>query len=188
MTDTKTIFENVPDEDMKRLITGAVENQVYGNPALAIDGNANDVETTNAISFSLHGKLYSMAADAAIDISSECAQFTTDALTTIVLADDYEAVYIFTVSKAGALNYVRSTPLAIASTEAHAIPDFDRDTLVCFAAVKVRNETGAAFVFGTTEFSDSTGDGITDTYYNLNNPFPGQNENLFGTPAVAITT
>jgi len=176
VTNTDKRIEEISRQDYIDHIKNATQNMVAGPCDFAIDANTNDVETATAFYFCIGGIWYTKAIDAAIDISAECAQFATDALSSITLADDYEAVYIFTIAADGTLDYVRSTPLALDSGTYHEVPDFDRDTVVCFAAVKVLNETGSVFTFGTTGLDTS---GITDTYYNLQNPFPG--DKIFGT-------
>lgn len=129
-----------------------------------IDGNANDVQTTAAVDYFIKGIGYTLAADAALDISADVDNIADiDALPT-----GYTCVYVFEADASG--NYTVSAGEQVLTADITAgtkTADWPAPTSadVCpFAAVKVVNATGSNYVFGTTALDTA---GITDTYYNL---------------------
>lgn len=142
---------------------GLIGTRCHGAAGFAIDGvNAENVETANAFDYSINGIMYSNAADAEIDISAEIASLPAD------LADGNEQIYVFCIDSAGAYYVIAGDVVANADIDAGTKnshwPEGGGDDMCAFAAVKVKNASGADFILGTTALSAA---GITDTYYDL---------------------
>ena len=135
---------------------------------LSIDANANDVETDNAIVFTIAGIAYTLAAQAAIDISA-VAGYTPTALATA-----FQRIYLFHVTSAGTIGITEGTAHATA-----AVCPATPAGKVAFGYVKVVNASGGDFTFGTTEL---TAAGITATYVDLVGNASGGQELVISAP------
>ena len=150
------------NQDLINIIT-LLANRVLGKAGISIDANTNDVETDNAIDFVINGIVYQLAAQTAIDISGlDFYDADGEALSAVAAqADDYDCLYVFSVNASGTIIVSQATAVALGG--AIVFPTIPSG-YVPLGAVKVVNETGSAFTFGTTGLDTS---GITDTYYDL---------------------
>jgi hypothetical protein len=136
-----------------------LRNKALNSGVLAIKATANaDAKTTAAIAFTLAGVLYSLAAQATLDLSA--------LVTKVIAAGESAAIFLFT-NASGTVTAVAVDPDADGK---YVCPDFDTDAKVCFGAIKLVNGTASDFTVGTTAL-DTTD--ITSTYYNLSGFYPG---------------
>lgn len=167
---TDRIDEIVPSEDMQTLIQDA-QSGVWTIAGLAIHGgNVENMLTANVSQYSIGRQCYTLAAAGEIDISALTGGGGT-------VADGATAVLLVLLVAAGTISFVQSADYTNASGDTIVVPDYDRATYACIGAVKIKNETGSEWIFGTDNLSEAS---ITDTYYNLNSPFPGD-ATIFGT-------
>jgi len=138
-------------------------NRGMSLPGFAIDAAATqDVETANEYQYSINGIGYTKAAQTGIDISA--ATFVNGEGTTVDIAniaDDYQGYLMAVIDSAGTIKFTQGPIVAITATvtrprcPANHCPIGD---------VLIYNESGAAFVVGTTGLDTS---GVTDTYADL---------------------
>lgn len=138
---------------------------VTGKAGFSIDANANDVQTTTAVTYYINGLAYTYAIDAAIDISAEVTNLADIA----DLPAGYTCLYVFEIDSAGAFTVAAGeqvlTADITAGTKSVDVPIPTADTVCPFAMLKVVNgQASADFVLGTTALDTA---GITDTYYDI---------------------
>ncbi len=133
-----------------------------GKVGFSVDANANDVQTTAAASYFIGGVGYTLAIDAAIDISAEISDLPD------ALATGYTQVFIFEVDASG--NYTVSageqvlTADITAGTKSADVPAPSSASVCPFGMLKVVNASGSNFVLGTTSTAAS---GVTSTFKDI---------------------
>ena len=136
----------------------------HGKAGLAIHGaNLENVQTTAGIDFSIDGVVYSFWLAGEIDLSALTVidPDTGDTTTISAQADDTDRIYLLALTSAGAVRIIQG--VAVETGETCYCPQCPV-TLAPFGAVKVENNSGATFTFGTTSLGAA---GITDSYYDL---------------------
>lgn len=138
-------------------------NRCYGYAGLADHGSHVDVLTANAVSYSINGVMYTLAAQTAIDLSA-AGYITEDGVATTLaaLADGYTAVYLLVVNAAGTIKVIQSD--AVANGGDIYCPRMPESLYAPIGYFKVVNTSGSAYTVGTT---DKSGTGVTDTYASL---------------------
>ena len=148
-------LRNVSHAHMRYLLG----TRCMANPGLSIDANTNDVETDNAIIYSISGLIYALAAQAAIDISTLTGTGVGKSV-----ANLYTQLFVFEVNAAGTITVNAGdavlTADITAGTKIRHVPDPSSANVCPIGAVLIVNTSGAAFVFGTT-----TGMGTYATFY-----------------------
>lgn len=118
-----------------------------GKAGFSIDSNANDVQTTAAATYYIKGIGYTLAVDAAIDISAEI-----DLANVVVVPAGYTCVFVFEVDAAGGYTVSQGdlvlTADITAGTKTAHWPAPSSDDVCAFGAVKVA--ATADFTLGTT--------------------------------------
>ena len=152
-------LEDVGDAGIRNLFG----NMCFTAGGLSIDASANDVETDNAVTFTVKGVFYSLSAITAIDISG------LTGLSTTALADGKTQIFGFEASTdASTVTVVYGAQVTTADITAGTAevswPRASTTDHTVFGAVKVVNASSADFVLGTTNLSAA---GITDTYYDI---------------------
>lgn len=138
-------------------------NRSYSKGILAVDGaNAENVQTTNAVEYSINGIMYSKAAVAEIDLSGLTAIDENGVtVTDLTLAAGYTKAYLLVLNAGGDIRIVPGLPVANGGT---CVPPSCPADHAPFGAVKVVNASSSAFTFGTT---DTDAASITSTFYDL---------------------
>ncbi len=140
-----------------------IANRAYSKGVIAIDGtNTENVQTSAAVDYSIGGVMYQLAITAEIDVSGLGVLTEAGATTTMTAqADLTDRIYLLVLNTAGAIKVIQGAAVATGATcYCPSVPD----SYCAFAAVKVKNATGSAFTFGTTDLDTS---GVTDTYFDL---------------------
>lgn len=140
-----------------------ISNRAYSKGVLAIDGtNAENIQTSAAVDYSIGGVMYQLAITAEIDVSGLGVIDETGTATTLTAqADLTDRIYLLVLNTSAAIKIIQGA--AVATGETCYCPTVP-ENYCAFGAVKVKNATGSAFTFGTTALSTS---GITDTYFDL---------------------
>ena len=112
---------------------------------LAIDGsNAENIQTTGAVTAYLNGTPFTLAEDAELDISAD----TTGDAAGATVADTYSRWFCVLTDADGTLSVWLAGDAALDGAEVLKVPDFDYTTYVCVGFIHVNSNT--AFVLGTT--------------------------------------
>lgn len=154
---------------LRDLATELHADKVLPHPAsavphctLAIDANAENIQTGTAVIIRSDGRLYAVAADSEIDISAETAGGDT-------IADDSFGV-IWVYGERGGDTDVETPAAAqdnasLIAALAQNMPSPPSAGAVPIGAVGIEVDTlGGAFTIGTTSLADAA---VTDTYYSL---------------------
>jgi hypothetical protein len=125
-------------------------------------------DTTIIVSFMIGGKTYQKAAvtDGATPTSDSVSGATFASQS---LADDTGSVFVWCLNASGTVSVHQGsvediTPTTSEFVIAPAFPDIDLDTYCPFAYTVLKNESGSAFIFGTTNWNTA---GITHTDVNI---------------------
>jgi len=145
------------------VIRNTTANRCFGKAGLAIHGaNAENVQTTAAVDYSIAGVMYQLAVTAEIDLSAlSCITETgaADTLTAQVTATD--RAYLLVLNAAGTAKIIQGTAVATAAT--CVVPGCP-DGYAPLGVIKVANASGSDFTLGTTALSAA---GVTDTYFDV---------------------
>ena len=163
-----------------------VGSRCYSKGTLAMHASTkNDVKTTGAVAYSIAdtGVIYSKSATAQIDISGlggvhqnnpkieyhddsqTTARITRQSAVGLSVADDEHVYILFTLDASGTVRVYAGEMVGITATAKR--PQLDLSDEACFGQLYLKNETGSAFVFGTTLLDVS---GTTATFSDLSFP------------------
>lgn len=151
-------FADIEHADLRQ----AIANRAYSKGGIAIDVTPADVETTAAVVYSINGVMYSLAIQAAIDVSTLGVLTEKGAVTAMTAqANNTDRIYLLVLNTSAAIKVIQGAAVATGSTcYCPSVPP----NHCAFAAVKVANASGSAFTFGTTSLATA---GVTDTYFDL---------------------
>jgi hypothetical protein len=135
---------------------------------MAIDANAMDIETANAVTAFLNGVPVSIAAVSAFDISADA---TGDAVGTIITTA-YDQYFVLLANASGTLSLWKAGVQAANGTAVLKIPAFDPATYVCLGVMLIANDSGSDLTVGTTAL---TGD---VTFYDVVGPVFPHEDNI----------
>lgn len=151
-------FADIEHADLRQ----AIANRAYSKGGIAIDATPADVETTAAVVYSINGVMYSLAIQAAIDVSTLGVLTEKGAVTAMTAqANNTDRIYLLVLNTSAAIKVIQGAAVAAGST--CYCPNVPPNHCA-FAAVKVANASGSAFTFGTTSLATA---GVTDTYFDL---------------------
>lgn len=152
-------FADIDHADLRQ----AIANRAYSKGVIAIDGtNAENVQTSAAVDYSINGVMYQLAITAEIDVSGLGVLTEKGATTTMTAqATATDRIYLLVLNTSAAIKVVQG--VAVATGETCYCPRVPPNHCA-FAAIKVANASGSAFTFGTTSLATS---GVTDTYFDL---------------------
>lgn len=133
-------------------LQNTIGNRVMTRPVLAQDsGDANDIQTTNAIVYSIDGVIYNKAA-----LSGQVVSVTDAVGDVLTQADDTTCYYVLALDSSGTVYTYKGE-----DGETTDLPGVPADRCV-FGVVKVvLSSFGGAFTFGTDDFDAS---GVTSTF------------------------
>jgi hypothetical protein len=151
-------FADIEHADLRQ----AIANRAYSKGGIAIDATPADVETTAAVVYSINGVMYSLAIQAAIDVSTLGVLTEKGAVTAMTAqANNTDRIYLLVLNTSAAIKVIQGAAVAAgALCYCPGVPP----NHCAFAAVKVANASGSAFTFGTTSLATA---GVTDTYFDL---------------------
>lgn len=160
---------NAARSALRQIATELSADKVLPHPAsavphctLAIDANAENIQTGTAVIVRSDGRLYVVAADSEIDISAETAGGD-------VISDDSFGVLWVYGERGGDTDVETPVTPQVATSLVQALaqnmPSPPSAGAVPIGAVGVEVDTlGGDFTIGTTELDDAA---VTDTYYSL---------------------
>ena len=135
----------------------AIGTMCLGKALLAEGTNANTIKTTNAVDYSIGGRLYTKAATDNIAMTALAVQA---ALT--------DCMYLVLIDSAGAVSLVKGVEVANGAG-AYLPANPSPTTKAVMGAFKIATAAATTFTSGTTDLSAA---GITDTFYDLSHAVP----------------